>query len=72
VGSDFEDIERHREMRSREQVAEVLSQVGIRGARADQLLSEIEFPATFSEIYVHLGKHGISRESLTDRMGGSP
>jgi|SRR5882757_2252338 len=33
---------------------------------------EIEFPASLSEIYAHLGKHGISRESLTDQMGGSP
>jgi hypothetical protein len=49
-----------------------MSRVGVRGARADELLSGIEFPATLSEIYGHLGEHGISLDSLTDEMGGSP
>ena len=61
-----------REMRSREQTLEVLSLVRIRGARADEMLSGIEFPASLSEIYAHLGKYGISRDRLTDLMGGSP
>lgn len=61
-----------REMRSREQALEVLSLVGIRGTRADEMLSGTEFPATLSEIYEHLAKYGISRDRLTDLMGGSP
>jgi hypothetical protein len=72
VGSEGEEFNQRRQMRSREQAHEVLSRVGIRDARAEELLSGIEFPASLSEIYAHLGKHGLSQDSLTDLMGGSP
>jgi len=72
VKSDGENLEQRPGLRSREQVLQVLSRLGVRDARADQLLSGIEFPATLSEIYAHLGEHGIDRDSLTDQMGGSP
>jgi len=73
VSSDGEKLYRRREMRSRAQALEVLFRVGIRDARADELLSGIEFPASLSRIYMHLGKRGIiSRDFFTDLMGGSP
>jgi hypothetical protein len=71
VISSSKDFDQRRETRSREQVLQVLSRVGVQHARADQLLSGIEFPASLPEIYGHLGKYGIDLDSLTDKMGGS-
>lgn len=72
LNSDSEDLRPRGEMRTREQALQVLSRVGIRDAEADRLLSGIEFPATLSQILAHLGEHGITLDSLTDTMGGSP
>jgi hypothetical protein len=72
VSSGGEDLDQRRGKRGREQVLQVLSHVGIRDARAEELLSGIEFPATLSEVYAQFGKDGIAQDSFIDQMGGSP
>ena len=72
VTSEDDGLDQRRGLRSRDDALGVMARAGIRGAQADELLSGIEFPATLTEIFAHLGKHGIDMASMTDMMGGSP
>jgi hypothetical protein len=65
--------ERQVSVRDREEVAEVLRRVGVQDDEARRMLQDVPFPATLDVIYSHLARHGIiSRDTLTDAMGGSP
>jgi hypothetical protein len=59
-------------MVSRAHVEQILHRVGLHEDRIATVLEGIEFPSRLSEILPRFLKHGISRTSLTDQMGGSP
>lgn len=60
------------ERMSRAETLSMLSRVGIRGARADEMLTGLEFPVNKTAFYKHLEPYGVSRDTLIDDMGGSP
>lgn len=57
---------------SREEVVRILSRLGIRDSRADEVLAGLTFPANKTEINRHLAPQGLDREALLDALGGSP
>jgi hypothetical protein len=60
------------EILTREEVLAVLSRVGVRGDRADQVLAGLEFPVSMSDLSVHMRPYGLAREGLINELGGSP
>jgi hypothetical protein len=57
---------------TREETLAVLSRVGVRGDRADEVLAGLEFPASKSDINTHLVSYGLNRDALLNQLGGSP
>lgn len=60
------------EMLTREEVLKVLSRVGIRGRRADEMLARLQFPVHKGDLYAHMMPQGVNLEFLINEMGGSP
>lgn len=56
---------------SRDETVATLRRAGF-GDLASQLLNELPATATLDEIYQWAAEHGVSRQVLIERMGGSP
>jgi hypothetical protein len=59
-------------MYDRQHVESVLERVGAPKDRRDAILDEITFPIDLEGLQAVLARHGITHDSLIDRMGGSP
>ena len=57
---------------SRAHVEAVLQRVGWTAEEIETELDGLDLPGRLSRITEHLGHHGITRDRLMDRMGGSP
>jgi hypothetical protein len=60
------------EMLTREEVLKVLSRVGIRDRKADEMLARLRFPVHKGDLYAHMMPQGVNLEFLINEMGGSP
>jgi hypothetical protein len=69
VGQSIEDPG---EMITREEAHAVLLRVGVRADRVEEALAGLEFPASKTDINRHLMCWGLDRDSLINRLGGSP
>jgi hypothetical protein len=59
-------------MYDRQHVDSVLTHVGVPKDRRDAILDQIHFPIDLDALQALLAPHGITHESLVNRMGGSP
>jgi hypothetical protein len=66
------DHARPAEILTREEVLAVLSRVGVRGGRADQVLAGLEFPVNKDDLDAHMMTYGLNRDALINDLGGSP
>ncbi|HEY1969965.1 MAG TPA: hypothetical protein VGH89_18570 [Pseudonocardia sp.] len=57
---------------TRDHVVETLRHAGLDARTINETLSDAVLPARLSKVLQYLTRHGITRESLIERMGGSP
>jgi hypothetical protein len=60
------------EMMTRDELLAVLSRVGVRRERADEVLRGLQFPVSKRAIDNHLLAYGLTEEALINALGGSP
>lgn len=60
------------EMMTRKNALAVLSRVGVRGDRAEEVLAGLEFPVSINDINTRCRSFGLSREALLNALGDSP
>ena len=57
---------------SRAHVEGILQRVGWTAEEIARVLDDLELPNRFSRVAAKLAQHGITRERLMERLGGSP
>jgi hypothetical protein len=57
---------------TRDHVIETLRHAGVDTDTIDAVLRDLALPARISKVLQHTAHFGITRDTLIDRMGGSP
>jgi len=57
---------------SHDVAVETLRHAGVDAETISEAVRDFAFPAPLSKVLQHLAHHGITRQSLIERMGGSP
>lgn len=57
---------------TRDHVVDTLRHAGVDTETIDVVLRDLALPAPISKVLQHASHFGLTRETLIDRMGGSP